>query len=296
MSSTRTPRIASGSDPAAAHQRRRTILVVMCAGMFLVQLDVTIVNVALPHIGADLRTGLPGMQWVVDSYTVVLAACLLAAGVVGDRLGHRTVAVAGLALFGTASLLCGLAPGVGTLVAARALQGFAAALLLPSTLAVVNTTGRLRPDGGGRRGRRARHGHPGLVGAPGSRAPLPAVRPRQLPLRRRQRACRPCCGSPRSSSPSVRCRARRTGTPPDDRPPSSGAGGRRGSRQADPFAYGLLEVRAAGDVVVVAAQRALDHLQRRPGLFDAPPELGLPAAEDLTPLPGGRLADADGRA
>ncbi|WP_310739271.1 MFS transporter [Microbispora sp. H10830] len=121
-------------------RRRRTILVVMCAGMFLVQLDVTVVNVALPHIGSDLRTGLPGMQWVVDSYTVVLAACLLAAGVVGDRLGHRAVAVAGLALFGAASLLCGLAPGVGTLVAARALQGFAAALLLPSTLAVVNTT------------------------------------------------------------------------------------------------------------------------------------------------------------
>ncbi|MEV4295660.1 MFS transporter [Microbispora rosea] len=108
--------------------------------MFLVQLDVTVVNVALPHIGSDLRTGLPGMQWVVDSYTVVLAACLLAAGVVGDRLGHRAVAVAGLVLFGVASLVCGLAPGVGALVAARALQGFAAALLLPSTLAVVTTT------------------------------------------------------------------------------------------------------------------------------------------------------------
>lgn len=112
----------------------------MCAGMFLVQLDVTVVNVALPHIGASLHTGLPGMQWVVDSYTVVLAACLLAAGVVGDRWGHRNVAVAGLALFGGASLLCGLAPGIGALVAARALQGLAAALLLPSTLAVVDQT------------------------------------------------------------------------------------------------------------------------------------------------------------
>ncbi|MEV7808407.1 MFS transporter [Microbispora sp. NPDC088329] len=137
MSSTRTPITPS---QGTAPQGRGTILAVMCAGMFLVQLDVTVVNVALPHIGAGLHTGLPGMQWVVDSYTVVLAACLLAAGVVGDRLGHRTVAVAGLALFGAASLLCGLAPGIGTLVAARALQGFAAALLLPSTLAVVNQT------------------------------------------------------------------------------------------------------------------------------------------------------------
>ncbi|GIH39092.1 MFS transporter [Microbispora corallina] len=105
--------------------------------MFLVQLDVTVVNVALPHIGADLHTDLAGLQWVVDSYTIVLAACLLAAGVVGDRLGHRTIAVAGLALFGASSLLCGLAPGIGWLVAARAVQGLAAASLLPSTLAIV---------------------------------------------------------------------------------------------------------------------------------------------------------------
>ncbi|MEW9531800.1 MFS transporter [Microbispora sp. NPDC049125] len=140
MSSTRTPRTGPGPVTAAASGGRRTILTVMCAGMFLVQLDVTVVNVALPHIGSSLHTGLPGMQWVVDSYTVVLAACLLAAGVVGDRLGHRTIAVTGLALFGAASLLCGLAPGIAALVTARALQGLAAALLLPSTLAVVNQT------------------------------------------------------------------------------------------------------------------------------------------------------------
>ncbi|CAM3505649.1 MFS transporter [Nocardiopsis gilva] len=112
----------------------------MCTGMFLVQLDVTVVNVALPHIGTALHSGLAGMQWVVDSYTVILAAFLLLGGVVGDRLGHRTVVLTGLGLFGVASLLCGLAPGTATLVGARALQGLAAALLLPSTLAVVNTT------------------------------------------------------------------------------------------------------------------------------------------------------------
>ncbi|WNM29987.1 MFS transporter [Streptomyces sp. Li-HN-5-11] len=108
--------------------------------MFLVQLDVTVVNVALPRIGRDLHAGLSGQQWVVDSYTVVLAACILGAGVVGDRWGHRTVVVTGLALFGAASLLCGVAPGASALIAARAVQGLAAALLLPSTLAVVNRT------------------------------------------------------------------------------------------------------------------------------------------------------------
>ena len=112
----------------------------MCAGMFLVQLDVTVVNVALPRIGHGLHADLSGQQWVIDSYTVVLAALLLAAGVVGDRWGHRTVVVTGLVLFGLASLLCGLATGIETLVAARAAQGLAAALLLPSTLAVVHRT------------------------------------------------------------------------------------------------------------------------------------------------------------
>jgi DHA2 family methylenomycin A resistance protein-like MFS transporter len=112
----------------------------MCAGMFLVQLDVTVVNVALPRIGEALHTGLSGMQWVVDSYTVLLATCLLGAGVVGDRLGHRTVVLAGLALFGAASLMCGLAPGAGALIAGRAVQGVAAAMLLPSTLAMVGQT------------------------------------------------------------------------------------------------------------------------------------------------------------
>ncbi|WP_328540409.1 MFS transporter [Streptomyces sp. NBC_00344] len=119
---------------------RSVVLTVMCAGMFLVQLDVTVVNVALPHIGDALHTDLAGLQWVVDSYTVVLAAFLLGAGVAGDRWGHRNVAVLGFALFGAASLMCGLAPDSAALVAARAGQGLSAALLLPSTLAVVNRT------------------------------------------------------------------------------------------------------------------------------------------------------------
>jgi MFS transporter, DHA2 family, methylenomycin A resistance protein len=120
--------------------RQGLVLAVMCVGMFLVLLDVTVVNVALPSIRAGLAAGPDAVQWVVDAYAVAIAGGLLAGGTVGDRLGHRRVAMAGLGLFGLASLACGLAPTVGALVGARAVQGVGAALLLPTTLAVINDT------------------------------------------------------------------------------------------------------------------------------------------------------------
>jgi DHA2 family methylenomycin A resistance protein-like MFS transporter len=113
------------------------VLVVMCAGMFLVLLDVTVVNVAVPSITAGLRTGTAGIQWVVDAYTVTLASLLLAGGAAGDRFGHRWVVAAGLAVFGAASAGCALAPTPGLLVAARAAQGVGAALLLPGSIAAI---------------------------------------------------------------------------------------------------------------------------------------------------------------
>src|SRR5438067_8042525 len=119
--------------------RRGLLLTVMCVGMFLVQLDVTVVNVALPKIGSDLGTSLQGQQWVVDGYSVVLASLLLAGGTLGDRYGHKRIVLTGLSLFGAASLLCGLAPSIGVLVAGRALQGLGAAMLLPGTLAVITS-------------------------------------------------------------------------------------------------------------------------------------------------------------
>ncbi|MEV6629040.1 MFS transporter, partial [Amycolatopsis sp. NPDC051114] len=82
---------------------RSALLVTMCAGMFLVQLDVTVVNVALPALGADLGGGLAAQQWVVDGYAVVLAAALLTGGALGDVFGHRRVVLAGFAIFGAAS-------------------------------------------------------------------------------------------------------------------------------------------------------------------------------------------------
>ncbi|QUQ63020.1 MFS transporter [Kutzneria sp. CA-103260] len=109
----------------------------LCAGYFLVLLDVTVVNVALPRLDTDLHAG-AGLAWVVDAYTVPLAALLLAAGAVGDRIGHRRMVLTGFAGFGVASIVCALSPTSGVLIAGRALQGTAAALMLPGTLAMLS--------------------------------------------------------------------------------------------------------------------------------------------------------------
>ncbi|GAA2493056.1 MFS transporter [Streptomyces longisporus] len=125
-------------SPARHEGSPRTVLFVMCTGYFLVLLDVTIVNVALPRIGSDLGTDIGGLQWVVDGYALALAALMLTSGTAGDLYGHRRVVLAGLVVFGAGSLACGLAPGVPVLVAARVVQGVGAALLLPGTLAIIS--------------------------------------------------------------------------------------------------------------------------------------------------------------
>lgn len=117
---------------------RRVVLVVMCVGYFLVLLDVTIVNVALPSIGTGVRTGITGLQWVVDGYALALASLMLVGGAAGDRHGHKRVVLAGLAVFGGGSLACGLAPDATVLIAARVIQGAGAAMLLPGTLAIIS--------------------------------------------------------------------------------------------------------------------------------------------------------------
>ena len=107
-------------------------------GFAVVQLDVTIVNVALPRIGANLAASVASLQWVVDAYTLAFAVLLLSAGALSDRLGARSAFAAGFAIFGLASLMCGVAPDAGLLIAARALQGIGAALLVPSSLALLD--------------------------------------------------------------------------------------------------------------------------------------------------------------
>lgn len=107
-------------------------------GFALVQLDVTIVNVALPHMSVDLHTGVAGLQWVVDAYALTFAVLLLSMGYLGDRLGARKVYLGGMALFALASVLCGFATDAATLIMGRALQGLGAAAMMPCSLALLS--------------------------------------------------------------------------------------------------------------------------------------------------------------
>jgi EmrB/QacA subfamily drug resistance transporter len=112
-------------------------------GFFVITLDAVVVNVALPSIRRDLGGGITGLQWVVDGYTLMFAALLLSAGALTDRVGARRAFGAGLAVFVVASVACGLAPGLGALVVARFLQGAAAAVMMPSSMALI---GQAYPD------------------------------------------------------------------------------------------------------------------------------------------------------
>lgn len=113
-------------------------------GSALAQIDATVVNIALPHVGADLGADFAGLQWTVNGYTLTLASLILLGGALGDRFGRRRVFVVGTIWFAVASLLCGLAPNIGTLVAARMLQGIGGALLTPGSLALMQAS--FRPD------------------------------------------------------------------------------------------------------------------------------------------------------
>lgn len=117
--------------------RQRGALVALCLAFFVVQLDATVVNVALEPMRADLGGTVGDQQWVVDAYTLALAAGMLGAGSAGDRFGSRRVCLLGLGVFAAASLLCAVAPSMGALVAARAVQGLGAAALLPCSLALI---------------------------------------------------------------------------------------------------------------------------------------------------------------
>ncbi len=118
----------------------RWVLLAAVLGSGVVLLDGTVVNVALPVLGRDLGADFSGLQWVVNGYLLSLAALILLGGSLGDRFGRRRLFVLGTVWFGVASLLCGLAPDVRTLVAARILQGVGGALLTPGSLALLQAS------------------------------------------------------------------------------------------------------------------------------------------------------------
>lgn len=118
----------------------RWVILTVVLGSGMVLLDTTAVNVALPTIGRDLGASLGGLQWIISGYTLTLAALILLGGSLGDRLGRRRVFVAGAVWFALASAMCGLAPTIQVLVAARVLQGMGGALLVPGSLAIVQAS------------------------------------------------------------------------------------------------------------------------------------------------------------
>ncbi|MFD9637635.1 MFS transporter [Streptomyces violascens] len=115
----------------------RWVLLTTVLGSGMALLDSTVVNVALPHIGTDLDTDMAVLQWTVNAYMLTLAGLILLGGALGDRYGRRKVFVIGVVWFAAGSLLCGLAPNAGVLIAARALQGIGGALLTPGSLAII---------------------------------------------------------------------------------------------------------------------------------------------------------------
>lgn len=128
-------RVGSRATP-----RTPLILLALCLGQFMIQLDLTIVNVALPSIGRDLGGSVTGLQWVVDGYSLALASLLLLGGRLGDRSGHKRVYLAGLVIFSVGSILCAWSPSIGWLIGFRVLQGAGAAIELPATLAILTHT------------------------------------------------------------------------------------------------------------------------------------------------------------
>jgi EmrB/QacA subfamily drug resistance transporter len=116
------------------------VLVLICLAQFMVVLDATIVNVALPSIQTDLHLSDAGLQWIINAYTLVFGGFLLLGGRLGDLLGRKRLFLIGLAIFTVASLLDGIAGSEGALIGARALQGLGAALISPAALSIISTT------------------------------------------------------------------------------------------------------------------------------------------------------------
>ena len=134
------PRTAFPGETKSVRSNLATSLTLaaMSLGYGVVQLDVTIVNTALNSIGTSLGGGVAELQWVVTSYTIAFAAFILTAGALGDRIGAKRVFMAGFAIFTAASVACAVAPSPAILIAARCVQGLAAAILVPNSLALLS--------------------------------------------------------------------------------------------------------------------------------------------------------------
>ena len=127
-----------------ASARGRWVIAAAVLGSGVAFLDGTVVNAALPAISRDLHANLADLQWVITSYLLTLGALLVIGGSLGDLFGRKRMFLFGLLAFGATSILSGAAPSIGTLIAARALQGIAAAMLVPGSLAIISAS--FRPE------------------------------------------------------------------------------------------------------------------------------------------------------
>lgn len=130
------------NDLALGSHRGRVALAATVAGSSMASLDATVVNIALPDIGKDLGASVTSLQWVLTGYLLSLASLILLGGALGDRFGRRRIFLIGTAWFALASLLCGAAPNIEVLIAARFLQGIGGALLTPGSLAILQASFR----------------------------------------------------------------------------------------------------------------------------------------------------------
>jgi EmrB/QacA subfamily drug resistance transporter len=130
------------SEPRVGREDRRKwwVLVAMVFGLFMPMLDNLVVNVALPTIQTKLGTGVSGLQWIIDAYTLTFASFMLTGGALGDLYGRKRFFMGGLVIFTLGSLMCGLSGSTSELVAFRAVQGLGAALLLPGSLSIITAT------------------------------------------------------------------------------------------------------------------------------------------------------------
>jgi len=124
----------------AEENKKWWTLAAVAFGLFMIMLDNTIVNVALPSIERSLHMSISSLEWIVTAYALTFAALLITGGKLGDLYGRRKMFMAGLVVFTLASLACGLAPNAGFLIGARAVQGVGAALMNPATLSIITAT------------------------------------------------------------------------------------------------------------------------------------------------------------
>jgi EmrB/QacA subfamily drug resistance transporter len=124
-------------EPSSKNQNRWLVLGVMCISLFIISIDITVLNLALPSIAAEFKATVGELQWVVNAYNLIFASLLITTGALGDRYGRRRLLIIGLALFGLGSLGAALSISSTMLIAFRAILGLAGALIMPSTLSIL---------------------------------------------------------------------------------------------------------------------------------------------------------------